>query len=165
MPQKFFGTPRRESKISAPDVSPFDDILSVDDSDDGDAFSASHAENFFSNDFQDSDGEHDDAELSKAAIVEDDDVDYKRYSMTLLVVPVSLIKYVKKCVGFKTLLGIFVKLDVEPFYRRYNYYNQLSFKVFQLFLLRNIPFFSNILYNTYKFHEVAGASPDLTTIL
>ena len=87
MPQKFFGTPRRESKISAPDVSPFDDILSVDDSDDGDAFSASHADNFFSNDFQDSDGEHDDAELSKAAIVEDDDVDYKRYSMTLLVVP------------------------------------------------------------------------------
>ena len=87
MPQKFFGTPRRESKISAPDVSPFDDILSVDDSDNGDAFSASHAENFFSNDFQDSDGEHDDAELSKAAIVEDDDVDYKRYSMTLLVVP------------------------------------------------------------------------------
>lgn len=104
MPQKFFGTPRRESKISAPDVSPFDDILSVDDSDDGDAFSASHAENFFSNDFQDSDGEHDDAELSKAAIVEDDDVDYKRYSMTLLVVPVSLIKYVKKCVGIKACL-------------------------------------------------------------
>ena len=113
MPQKFFGTPRRESKISAPDVSPFDDILSVDDSDDGDAFSASHAENFFSNDFEDSDGEHDDAELSKAAIVEDDDVDYKRYSMTLLVVPVSLIKYVKKCVGFTTLLGIFVKSEVR----------------------------------------------------
>lgn len=72
--KKFFGTPRRESKNSGQQTSPFDDILGGGNAGDNDVLSSSNVENFYSNDFVESDGDDADAELSKAAILEDDDV-------------------------------------------------------------------------------------------